>query len=73
MWATNEDVNSYDLRFYSSENETKPPELMIIWSNQPKTVYFLKDHLGSVRATVLGSAGAPVVAFDDYDPWGYIL
>lgn len=73
LWATNEDVNSYDLRFYSSENETKPPELMIIWSDQPKTVYFLKDHLGSIRATVLDSAGAPVVGYSDYDPWGYIL
>ncbi|KAA0229734.1 RHS repeat-associated core domain-containing protein [candidate division KSB1 bacterium] len=73
LWATNEDVNAYDLRFYSSENETKPPELMIIWSDQPKTVYFLKDHLGSIRATVLDSAGAPVVAYDDYDPWGYLL
>ncbi len=73
LWATNEDVNSYDLRFYSSENETKQPELMIIWSDQPKTVYFLKDHLGSIRATVLDSAGAPVVGYSDYDPWGYIL
>ncbi|MBC6949166.1 RHS repeat-associated core domain-containing protein, partial [candidate division KSB1 bacterium] len=73
LWATNEDVNAYDLRFYSSEHENKPPQLMIIWSNQPKTVYFLKDHLGSIRATVLDSAGAPVVAYDDYDPWGYLL
>ncbi|NUM65050.1 RHS repeat-associated core domain-containing protein, partial [candidate division KSB1 bacterium] len=73
LWATNEDVNAYDLRFYSSEHETKQPQLMIIWSNQPKTVYFLKDHLGSIRATVLDSAGAPVVAYDDYDPWGYLL
>ncbi|MDL1867746.1 RHS repeat-associated core domain-containing protein, partial [Betaproteobacteria bacterium PRO4] len=54
-------------------NETNQPQLMIIWSNQPKTVYFLKDHLGSIRATVLDSAGAPVVAYDDYDPWGYLL
>ncbi|MCE7945284.1 MAG: hypothetical protein DYG95_27280 [Chlorobi bacterium CHB1] len=73
LWATNEDVNSYDLRFYSSEHENKRPQLMIIWSNQPKTVYFLKDHLGSIRATVLDSAGVPVIAYDDYDPWGYIL
>jgi RHS repeat-associated protein len=34
-------------------------------------VYFLKDHLGSVRATV-DNTGA-VVGYDDYDPWGYIL
>ncbi len=73
LWATNEDVNAYDLRFYSSENETKQPQLMITWSDQPKTVYFLKDHLGSIRATVLDSAGAPVIAYDDYDPWGYLL
>ncbi len=35
------------------------------------TVYFLKDHLGSVRATI-DDAGQ-VVAYDDYDPWGMIL
>jgi RHS repeat-associated protein len=34
-------------------------------------VYFLKDHLGSIRATV-DNTGA-VVGYDDYDPWGYIL
>jgi RHS repeat-associated protein len=38
-----------------------------------KTVYFLKDHLGSIRATVLDSATAPVRGYDDYDPWGYPL
>ncbi len=36
-----------------------------------RTVYFLKDHLGSTRATV-DDAGQ-VVAYDDYDPWGMIL
>jgi RHS repeat-associated protein len=34
-------------------------------------VYFLKDHLGSIRATV-DNTGA-VVGYDDYDPWGFIL
>jgi RHS repeat-associated protein len=29
--------------------------------------------LGSIRATVLDSAGAPVIGYDDYDPWGYPL
>jgi len=38
--------------------------------NDTKTVYFLKDHLGSIRATVLDSATVPVIGFDDYDAWG---
>jgi RHS repeat-associated protein len=29
--------------------------------------------LGSIRATVLDSATAPVRGYDDYDPWGYPL
>jgi len=53
--------------------ETNPPQLVVTWSNTPKTVYFLKDHLGSIRATVLDSIGAPVIGHDDYDPWGYPL
>ncbi|MGH7495435.1 MAG: DNRLRE domain-containing protein [bacterium] len=73
LWATNEDVNAYDLRFNSSEVENHPPELVVTWSNTPKTVYFLKDHLGSIRVTVLDSATAPVIGYDDYDPWGYPL
>jgi len=44
---------------------------VVTWSNTPKTVYFLKDHLGSTRATV-DQTGA-VVGYDDYDPWGYAL
>jgi hypothetical protein len=59
LWATNEDVNAYDLRFYSRENATNKPKPVVTWSNTPKTVYFLKDHLGSIRATVLDSAGVP--------------
>jgi RHS repeat-associated protein len=49
--------------------------LEVIYSTEAttRTVYFLKDHLGSVRATVLDSAGAPVIGYDDYDPWGYPL
>lgn len=71
LWATNEDVNAYDLRFYSRENATNKPKLVVTWSNTAKTVYFLKDHLGSVRATI-DQTGA-VVGYDDYDPWGYAL
>jgi RHS repeat-associated protein len=36
-----------------------------------KRYYYLKDHLGSVRATVNDSGR--VVAYNDYDPWGYQL
>jgi RHS repeat-associated protein len=75
LWATNEDVAGYTMRFYSSEatNSSDRPYLEVVWSNTPKTVYFLKDHLGSIRATVLDSATAPVIGYDDYDPWGYPL
>jgi hypothetical protein len=75
LWATNEDTDGKDLRFRSSEysNSTFWPKLEIIYSLQAKTVYFLKDHLGSIRATVQDTTGAPVRGYDDYDPWGYIL
>jgi RHS repeat-associated protein len=75
LWATNEDVAGYTMRFHSSEatNSSDRPYLEVVWSNTPKTVYFLKDHLGSIRATVLDSATAPVIGYDDYDPWGYPL
>jgi RHS repeat-associated protein len=73
LWANNEDVNGYDLRFRSSEyaTTTERPYLQVTYSTSAKTVYFLKDHLGSVRASV-DNTGA-VVGYDDYDPWGYIL
>ena len=77
LWATNEDTDYNTLWFRSSEysNSTYWPKLEVIYSTDAaiKTVYFLKDHLGSVRATVLDSAGAPVIGYDDYDPWGYPL
>ena len=76
LWATNEDANGMNLFFRSSEYTTDPtmqPKLEIIWSQLPHTVYFLKDHLGSIRASVQDTSTAPVVGYDDYDPWGYIL
>jgi len=76
LWATNETTDGYDLRFYSSEytvDTTLRPKLEVTWSQLPRTVYFLKDHLGSIRATVQDTSTAPVVGYDDYDPWGYIL
>jgi len=77
LWATNEDVAGYTFRFYSSEatNPSDRPYLEVVYSTDEatKTVYFLKDHLGSIRATVLDSATAPVIGYDDYDPWGYPL
>jgi ribonuclease T1 len=73
LWATNEATDGYDLRFRSSEyaTTTERPYLQVTYSTSSKTVYFLKDHLGSIRATV-DNTGA-VVGYDDYDPWGYIL
>ncbi|MCO6432678.1 RHS repeat-associated core domain-containing protein, partial [Nitrosomonas nitrosa] len=84
LWATNETTDGYDFRFYSSEYTTDPakrPKLEVTYSTKAKTVYFLKDHpstalragLGSIRATVLDSTGAPVRGYDDYDSWGYTL
>jgi len=72
LWANNEDVDSYDLRMYSSEaDKFVRPFMEITWSQSLKTVYFIKDHLGSIRATV--DENADVVGYDDYDPWGMIL
>jgi RHS repeat-associated protein len=64
-----------NLWFRSSEHSDSNywPKLEITYSTQAQTVYFLKDHLGSIRATVLDSATAPVIGYDDYDPWGYPL
>jgi len=76
LWATNENTSGYVLRFYSSEATTTSdrPYLEVIWSQTPQTVYFLKDHLGSIRAAVSDSGkAATVIGFDDYDPWGYPL
>ena len=76
LWATNENTDGKDLRFHSSEYtifQNLWPKLEITYSTETKTVYFLKDHLGSIRATVLDSVGAPVIGYDDYDPWGYVL
>nr|NIR50847.1 hypothetical protein [candidate division KSB1 bacterium]NIR71410.1 hypothetical protein [candidate division KSB1 bacterium]NIS26312.1 hypothetical protein [candidate division KSB1 bacterium]NIT73075.1 hypothetical protein [candidate division KSB1 bacterium]NIU26982.1 hypothetical protein [candidate division KSB1 bacterium] len=76
LWATNEDTDGYDLRLLSSEdydpNLNDWPYLEIIWSENLRTVYFLKDHLGSIRATVDAESDT-VVGYDDYDAWGLIL
>ncbi|NIR51951.1 hypothetical protein GWO43_22065, partial [candidate division KSB1 bacterium] len=76
LWATNEDTDGYDLRLRSSEDYDTSlngwPYLEIIWSENLRTVYFLKDHLGGIRATV-DTAADTVVDYDDYDAWGLIL
>jgi RHS repeat-associated protein len=74
--VASEDTDGMNLWFRSSEYTTDPtmqPKLEITWSQLPRTVYFLKDHLGSIRASVQDASTAPVVGYDDYDPWGYIL
>jgi hypothetical protein len=80
LWAapvggTSEDTDGMNLWFRSSEHSDSNywPKLEITYSTQAQTVYFFKDHLGSIRATVLDSVGAPVIGYDDYDPWGYPL
>ncbi len=72
LWATSEDTPAYDLRFRSTDDgQPEQPELEILWYEPVRSVYYLKDHLGSVRATVddIGE----VVAYDDYGPWGMTL
>ncbi len=73
LWATNEDTDGYDLRFRASEYATasERPVLEVTYSEDLKTVYFLKDHLGSIRATV--DEDGDVVGYDDYDAWGLTL
>jgi RHS repeat-associated protein len=73
LWATNEATDGKDLRFRSSAYSTDNPKLEVTYSTAAKTVYFLKDHLGSIRATVQDSTGVPVRGYDDYDAWGYIM
>ena len=75
LWATNEDTDGMNLWFRSSEysDSNFHPRLEVTWSQTLQAVYFLKDHLGSIRATVLDSVGAPILGYDDYDPWGYPL
>jgi hypothetical protein len=50
LWAPYEE-NGMNLWFRSSEysDPTYRPQLEIIYSTSPRTVYFLKDHLGSIR------------------------
>ena len=76
LWATNEDTTTgLNLWFRSSDysDSSFHPRLEIIWSETLRAVYFLKDHLGSIRATILDSTDAPILGYDDYDAWGYPL
>jgi len=69
LWATNENTDGMNLWFRSSEysDSNYTPRLEVTWSNTLHAVYFLKDHLGSIRATVYDSAAA-VLGYDEYDP-----
>ena len=72
LWATNEDTDGYEMRFRSSEYSSNQPKLEVTYTEDPlKTVFFLKDHLGSIRATV--EEDGDVAGYTDYDPWGYLL
>lgn len=73
LWATNEGTTGEAKIVNSSENGSNTPKLEVIYSQLPRTVYFLKDHLGSIRASVQDTSTALVVGYDDYDPWGYIM
>lgn len=77
LWDLYEYIDGKKLWFRSSEysNSSEWPRLEVTYSTEAatKTVYFLKDHLGSIRATVLDSADARVLGYDDYDAWGYPL
>ena len=41
LWATNEDTEAHDLRFYSRENATKQPKLVVTWSNTSRKTGFI--------------------------------
>jgi len=48
LWATNEDTDGMNLFFRSSEYTTDPtmqPKLEVIWSQLPRTVYFLLQRI----------------------------
>ena len=48
------------------------PYLEVEWSlPYNNAIYYLKDHLGSVRAAVDGNG--QLVSYDDYGPWGMQL
>jgi len=71
LWATNEDVEGYDVRMYSKEFTTdtsKCPRLEVTYRKPVQALYYLKDHLGSVRVTV--NQQGQMVGFDDYYPYG---
>ncbi len=67
--ADNEDIAGHDLRFHSIDSAPSlfdQPSLEVEWTVPQHTLYYLKDHLGSIRATVddIGQ----LVSYDDYDP-----
>ncbi len=69
-----EGTPGYELRFHSTESAPSlldQPYLEVEWTVPQHTLYYLKDHLGSIRATVddIGQ----LVSYDDYDPWGMTL
>jgi len=70
LWATNEDVEGYDVRMYSKEysNSAYHPRLEVTYRKPVQALYYLKDHLGSVRVTV--NQQGQMVGFDDYYPYG---
>lgn len=75
LWADYEE-NGMNLWFRSSDYSDSAfwPYLEVIWSQTPQSVYFLKDHLGSIRVTVSDSGkAATVIGYDEYDVWGYPL
>ena len=59
------------MRYSETVNSANRPYLEVTWSQTAKTVYFLKNHLGSIRATV--DETGTVVGYDDYDPWGKVF
>ncbi len=71
-WLTEPESNRGLAEFQKPQGSAAQPAQMVVeWVDNTSMVYYLKDHLGSVRATVddIGQ----VVAYDDYGPWGLTL
>jgi RHS repeat-associated protein len=68
------DVSGKEIAKYSGN----VPEYINIWGNDlvgrmsitGNKYYYLKDHLGSIRAVLRGNS---IIEGRDYDPWGYVI
>ncbi len=71
-WLAEPESNRGFAELQRAQSATASQAQMVVeWVDNTSMVYYLKDHLGSVRVAV-DETGA-VVGYDDYDPWGLTL